>query len=79
MHAITDRDPGDETAVTQPDVVVENHSSIFLFRPLTNRAAEWLSTNAEEDSMHFGQALVVEHRFARDLAAGLIADGLVVK
>jgi hypothetical protein len=59
------------------DIEVENHGSIFLFRPLTNAGSEWLNENT--DGQWFGNALAVEHRYAFDLAQGAIDDGLKVE
>ena len=58
------------------DVRVENHGSLFLFRPLTVRGEEWIWNNLPEKSPRLGAAAAVEHRYARDVAAGMIADGL---
>jgi hypothetical protein len=58
------------------DVNVSNHGGIFLFRPATTRGCTWLEENTE--GTWFADALVVEHRYARDLADGMLADGLRV-
>lgn len=58
------------------DVFVENHGSIFLFQPLTAAAEEWIAANVSGEPMRYAGALVVEPRYARDLAAGMLADGL---
>jgi hypothetical protein len=59
------------------DVFIENHSSVFLFRPATLAGSEWLTENT--DGMWYGDALAVEHRYAQDLAQGLLDAGLVVE
>ena len=64
--------------VSAPDFQVENHGSIFLFRMNTPAAQAWVSENVQDDAQFFGDALVVEHTYARGLAAGIIADGLVL-
>jgi hypothetical protein len=61
-----------------PDISIENHGTIFLFRLNTPSAAEWVSQNVQEDAQFFCDALAVEHRYARDLAAAMAADGLVL-
>ena len=61
-----------------PDFAIENHGSIFLFRMNTPAAIEWVADNVQPEAQFFGQALVVEHRHARDLARGIAADGLVI-
>lgn len=61
-----------------PDVSVESHGNIFLFRPNTDRGRNWLTENVSDDAQWFGPALMVEHRYARELASGLIGEGLKV-
>lgn len=59
------------------DVRVENHGTIFLFQPLTELGRETIEENAPEDAMYFGTALVVEHRYAIEVARIMIErDGL---
>ncbi len=60
------------------DVTVQNHGSIFLFVPETDSAREWLTENVGGEAQYFGDALVVEPRYAADLAEGMQADGLVL-
>ncbi len=60
------------------DISIENHGTIFLFRLNTSSAVEWVSQNVQEDAQFFGDALVVEHRYARNVAAGMVAEGLVI-
>ncbi|MBZ5658215.1 MAG: hypothetical protein LAO56_23380 [Acidobacteriia bacterium] len=59
-----------------PDVLVRNEGTVFVFCPLTSRGKEWLSAHVQSDAMWFGNALVVEHRFAWGLAQGLRDAGL---
>jgi hypothetical protein len=61
------------------DVTVSNEGTLFLFRPLTSEARAWIEENVSEESQWFGDSLVVEHRYARDLAAGMIDAGLNVQ
>jgi len=58
---------------THIDVNIRRSGSLFLFKPATNRGRTWLLENT--DGTWLGDALVVEHRYARDLADGLIAEG----
>jgi hypothetical protein len=60
------------------DVHVVNHGSLYLFHLLTARAEQWVTENVSEDATRFGNALVVEHRYAQDLAEGMFAAGLGV-
>jgi hypothetical protein len=44
----------------------------------TPAAHAWVSDNVQDNAQFFGDALVVEPRYARDLAAGIIEAGLAV-
>lgn len=63
----------------QPDVAVHNEGTLFLFRTLTDRARNWIAAHVQADALWFGDALVVEHRFAADLAQGMRDDGLLLR
>ena len=58
------------------DFIVQNEGSIFLFTPLSAKAAQWIGEHVQPDATWFGDALVVEHRYARDLAEGMKGAGL---
>jgi hypothetical protein len=62
-----------------PDVLVENHFSLILFRLLSPATKQWVDQNVSEDAQFFGGALEVEPRYATDLISGLVADGLEVR
>jgi carotenoid cleavage dioxygenase-like enzyme len=64
---------------TEPDYIVENHGSVFLFIAQTNAAHDNLKENAQEGAQFFGRALVVEHRYAADLAQRLQEEGWLVQ
>src|SRR5215510_970910 len=61
-----------------PDVLVCNEGSIFLFQPVTSKAKSWIAKNVQPDTQWFGDALVVEHRYAPELALAMCQDGLVL-
>ena len=58
-----------------PDVYVENHGSLFLFHIETKEAKEWVRENVGE----IGLPLAVEHRYAYDLAQGMLDAGLTLE
>ncbi len=62
------------------DVTVYNGGSIFNFELHTQAAKDWVAENAQLESWQWTtlQSFAVEHRYAHDLAAGMIADGLAV-
>lgn len=66
------------TQPSGPDFNIENHGTLFLFRMNTPAAQAWVSENVQDDAQFFGDALVVEWRHARDLAAGIVQSGLGV-
>lgn len=61
-----------------PDVSIENHGSIMLFRLLTPAATDFVDENVSGEAQFFHGALVVEPRYAQDLAEGMIEAGLAV-
>jgi hypothetical protein len=62
------------------DVVVENHGDVFLFHPLTANAERWMEENVSSEGYHANwPILVVEHRYAFDLAQGMQQAGLAVR
>jgi hypothetical protein len=61
-----------------PDVNVENHGTLFLFRLNTETAQSWAVENVP-GATYFAGAVVCEARYARDLAQGMIDDGLMVE
>ena len=62
--------------VSAPDVLVRNEGTVFVFCPLTSRAKEWTDQHVQTDAQWFGNALIVDHRFAWGVAQGMIDDGL---
>lgn len=63
----------------RPDVLVANHGSIALVRPVTDAAERWLDDHVDPDAPTFGRAIVVEPRYLPDLIAGMTAAGLAVR
>lgn len=61
------------------DVTVENNGGIFTFEPHTDAGREWIDENVPADAQWLGGRLCVEHRYAYDLAQGMLNDGLNVK
>jgi hypothetical protein len=61
-----------------PDVLVRNKGMLFLFCPLSTEAKVWIDEPVQPDAQWFGDALVVEHRYAWGLAQGMKDEGLVL-
>lgn len=60
------------------DLSIQNEGSIFLLRAHTDAGETWIAEHIPDDAMTFGGAVVVEHRFIGDIAAGAVNDGLEV-
>jgi hypothetical protein len=67
------------TQRSDPDFFVENHGSIFLLRPVTPSASDWISANIPDDAQFLGNALAVEHRYIADIVEGIKHDALAVR
>jgi hypothetical protein len=62
-----------------PDVSIENCGTLFLFRAETQLGREWINDHVPAGATYWAGQLVVEHRYAYDLAQGMAADGLVLQ
>jgi hypothetical protein len=62
------------------DARFENRGSIWLLRPLTQAARDWMDEHCPADGEHqyFGSALVVESRYVASIYDSTCADGLTV-
>ena len=63
---------------TTPDLIVRDEGTLFLFCPLTPRARAWIDEHVQADATWYGNALVVEHRYAWGLAVGMNDAGLTI-
>lgn len=61
-----------------PDVLVHNEGTVFLFCPLTSQGKEWIAENVRDPQFCGNGLVVVEHRFAREIASAMQVDGLVL-
>lgn len=61
------------------DLSISNEGNIFLLRGLTDAGKAWIEENIPADAQTFGGAVVVEHRYIGDIAAGAVNDGLDVE
>jgi hypothetical protein len=63
-----------------PDIVVENHGSIFLLRPISHSGRAWIEQNiGEQDGFQpYWPTVVVEPRYVADILKGVQADDLGV-
>jgi len=71
-----------KSSKTELDFQLENHGSLFLLRPLTSAATEWMRENLPVDSpetQFWGEAIVIEPRYLEPIVDGILADGLVLR
>jgi hypothetical protein len=65
-------------ATPSSDVLVTNEGTVFAFELLTAAAEEWVEEFVYEP-MFLGSTLVVEWRYAEELARGMVEYGLSLR
>jgi hypothetical protein len=55
-----------------------SEGTIALITPLTAEARSWLRDRVDSEATYWGQALVVEPRYAEPILEGIAADGFSV-
>ena len=61
------------------DARFENHGSIWLIRPLTDAARDWIGDNVQAESWQwFGDALSLEPRAVEPVADAMADAGLEI-
>lgn len=62
------------------DIQVDWGGSIYFLRAVSDAGKAWIEANVEqnEETQHWGGAIVVEHRYIMDIIIGARADGLKV-
>lgn len=61
-----------------PDFVVRDEGTIVLLTPVSDEGRAWAEAMVEPNAQYWGRSIVVEHRYIRDIADGIDADGLCV-
>jgi hypothetical protein len=65
--------------MAKPDVLVDNHGSMFLVTPVSAIAKEWVDQHLSLEGWQWmGSSFGVEHRFVAPIVSGMKADGLKV-
>lgn len=64
----------------KPDFTLQNEGTIYLLTPLTDSAKQWVTDNLSLEGSYqpYLNAVVVEHRYIRDIVIGIRANGLAV-
>ena len=68
-----------EHLVPDPDLIFENHLSLFLIRPVSPAGKALLDSNIADDAQTLGEAVVCEPRFVENIFHGATADRLVCR
>jgi hypothetical protein len=68
--------PGKGTS--EPDFVCEYHTSLFLLRPLSPAAFDWIADNLPLNRLTWGTATVIEPRYVWPIILGIQDSGLSV-
>jgi hypothetical protein len=69
-----------ERPVPNPDLVFENHFSLFLIRPVSPAGQSWLDENVgDSETLTFGGAIVCEPRYVEPIYFGAVQAGLAVQ
>jgi hypothetical protein len=63
--------------IDKPDIRVQNEGSLVLFEPLNAKAAAFMN-DALADALVFNNAVVIEHRYASEIASMLERKGFVL-
>lgn len=63
-------------SVQSADFEVRNEGSIFILKPNSDAAVEWIDQHIADEAMTWGGGIVVEHRFIDAIIDGFTADGL---
>ncbi len=66
--------------MTDIDLAIENHGSIYLVRPMSKAGREWIKSTSPDDAQFMGDAMAVEPRYVAGVVqaasdAGLNVDG----
>ena len=65
---------------TELDFTLENHGSLFLLRPVNSAAKHWMAEHlpmGSPETQFWGDAIVIESRYVRDIVRGIQDSGLV--
>jgi hypothetical protein len=65
--------------LAQADIVVEDHGSVVMLRPMTRAGAVWLHENVSSEPWQWmGNGLAAEPRMVREVLEGAQDAGLMV-
>ena len=71
-----------KSLITELDFKFEDHGSLFLLRPVSSPAEDWMGEHLPIDSpgtQFWGDAIVIEPRYVAPIVDGIIGDGLALR
>lgn len=60
------------------DFEVRDEGTIWLLRPLTQKARNWIGEHLPADTTWLGDCVIVEHRYVTDILVGIMGDKLTL-
>jgi len=69
---------GQSEFTVSPDFSIQNHFTVFLICPFSQRARAWIAEFVQPEAQYFGSAIAVEPRYVADLLEGMLAAGLTM-
>ena len=60
------------------DVEITRHGGLFVFHLLTERASAWVEENVQTELSWVQGSFVVEHRYALNIAQGMLDSNLLL-
>jgi hypothetical protein len=61
------------------DFTIIGGGTVYLLRPNTKRAEQWVREHIPADAQYLGNAVAVEHRYIGDIAEGIRNDGYTIR
>jgi hypothetical protein len=62
----------------EPDFICEYHISLFLLRPLSPAASDWIAENLPSDRLTWNRGTVIEPRYIFSIILAIQDEGLTV-
>lgn len=63
----------------QIDFEVRDEGTIWLLKPVTQAARDWIGAHIPDEALWFGGAIAVEHRYIDAILCGIGGDGLTIE
>jgi hypothetical protein len=61
------------------DFNFSDHGTVCMLMPLSKAARRWVNRHLPQDSLQFGGAIAISHRYADDILNGILEAGLKVE